>query len=101
MDEGFDFHWYAGKAPYFVTPDGKKLYCKLRGRVPAISDGFNCHAFQGRENGSHACRPRNCGFSSFSGLTRLAGAVESEPEEESSDKGLHPNSKHSGNAMED
>ena len=31
MDEGFDFHWYAGKAPYFVTPDGKKLYCKLRG----------------------------------------------------------------------
>ena len=39
MDEGFDFHWYAGKAPYFVTPDGKKLYCKLRGRVPVISDG--------------------------------------------------------------
>ena len=30
MDEGFDFHWYAGKSPYFVTPEGKKLYCKLR-----------------------------------------------------------------------
>ena len=39
MDEGFDFHWYAGKAPYFVTPEGKKLYCKLRGRVPVIGDG--------------------------------------------------------------
>ena len=39
MDEGFDFHWYAGKAPYFVTPEGRKLYCKLRGRVPVIGDG--------------------------------------------------------------
>ena len=39
MDEGFDFHWYAGKAPYFVAPEGKKLYCKLRGRVPVIGDG--------------------------------------------------------------
>ena len=39
MDEGFDFHWYAGKAPYFVAPDGKELYCKLRRRVPVIGDG--------------------------------------------------------------
>ena len=38
MDEGFDFHWYAGKSPYFVTPEGKKLYCKLRGRVPVIGE---------------------------------------------------------------
>ena len=39
MDEGFDFHWYSGKGPYFVTPGGKKLYCKLRGGVPVIGDG--------------------------------------------------------------
>ena len=38
MDDGFDFHWYAGKSPYFVTPEGKKLYCKLRGRVPVIGE---------------------------------------------------------------
>ena len=39
MDEGFDFHWYSGKVPYFVTPGGKELYCKLRGGVPIIADG--------------------------------------------------------------
>ena len=39
MDEGFDFHWYAGKPPYFVTPDGKKLRCKMKGRVPVIGEG--------------------------------------------------------------
>ena len=38
MDDGFDFHWYAGKSPYFVTPDGKKLYRNLRGRVPVIGE---------------------------------------------------------------
>ena len=38
MDEGFDFHWYSGKNPYFVTPEGQKLYCKLRGRVPVIGE---------------------------------------------------------------
>ena len=39
MDEGFDFHWYAGKPPYFITPDGKKLRCKMKGRVPVIGEG--------------------------------------------------------------
>ena len=39
MDEGFDFHWYAGKPPYFITPDGKKLKCKMKGRVPVIGEG--------------------------------------------------------------
>ena len=24
-DEGFDVHWYSGKAPYFVTHEGKML----------------------------------------------------------------------------
>ena len=37
MDEGFDFHWYAGKPPYFITPDGKKLKCKMKGRVPKVA----------------------------------------------------------------
>ena len=37
MNEGFDFHWYSVKAPCFVTPERKKLYCKLRGRVPVLS----------------------------------------------------------------
>ena len=27
-----------GKSPYFVTPEGKKLYCKLRGRVSVIAE---------------------------------------------------------------
>ena len=47
MDEGYDFHWYAGKPPYFVTPDGKKLKCKMKGRVPVIGEGSvanNCKA---------------------------------------------------------
>ena len=39
MDEGFDFHWYAGKPLYFVTPDGKRLRCKMKGRVPVIGKG--------------------------------------------------------------
>ncbi|OLQ04708.1 hypothetical protein AK812_SmicGene12191 [Symbiodinium microadriaticum] len=29
---------HAGKSPYFVTPEGKKLYCTLRGRVPVIGE---------------------------------------------------------------
>ena len=39
MDEGYDFHWHAGKVPFFVTPDGRKLKCKLKGRVPVIAEG--------------------------------------------------------------
>ena len=28
-DEGYGFHWYPGHAPYFVTPEGRKLRCKM------------------------------------------------------------------------
>ena len=38
MDEGYGFHWYPGQAPYFVTPEGRKLRCKMKGRVPVIGD---------------------------------------------------------------
>ena len=38
MEEGFDFHWHAGSAPYFITPDGRKLRCRMKGRVPVIGD---------------------------------------------------------------
>ena len=38
MEEGFDFHWHAGKAPYFITPDGRKLRCRVKGRAPVIGD---------------------------------------------------------------
>ena len=38
MDEGYGFHWYPGQAPYFVTPAGRKLRCKMKGRVPVIGD---------------------------------------------------------------
>ena len=38
MDEGFDFHWPRGQAPYFITPNGQKLRCRMRGRVPVIGD---------------------------------------------------------------
>ena len=36
MDEGYGFHWCPGQAPYFVTPEGRKLRCKMKGRVPVI-----------------------------------------------------------------
>ena len=38
MDEGYGFHWYPEQAPYFVTPEGRKLRCKMKGRVPIIGD---------------------------------------------------------------
>ena len=38
MDEGFDFHWPRGQAPYFITPNGRNLRCRMRGRVPVIGD---------------------------------------------------------------
>ena len=38
MDEGHGFHWYPGQAPYFVTPEGRKPRCKMKGRVPVIGD---------------------------------------------------------------
>ena len=38
LDEDHDFHWPCRKAPYFITPDGKKIQCKLKGRVPIISN---------------------------------------------------------------
>ena len=42
VDEGFEFHWYPGKPPYFIAPDGRKHRCKMRGRVPVIGgDGSN------------------------------------------------------------
>ena len=38
MDERYGFHWYPGQASYFVTPGGRKLRCKMKGRVPVIGD---------------------------------------------------------------
>ena len=38
MDEGYGFHWYPGQAPYFVTPEGRKLRCKMKGGVPVLGD---------------------------------------------------------------
>ena len=38
MEEGFDFHWPAGQVPYFITPEGRKLRCRMKGRVPVIGD---------------------------------------------------------------
>ena len=38
MDEDYEFHWPRRKAPYFITPEGKKIQCKLKGRVPIISN---------------------------------------------------------------
>ena len=37
VDEDYDFHWPRGQAPYFITPEGKRIQCKLKGRVPVIS----------------------------------------------------------------
>ena len=38
LDEDYEFHWPRRKAPYFITPEGKKIQCKLKGRVPIISN---------------------------------------------------------------
>ena len=38
MDEDYGFHWYPGQVPYFVTREGLKLRCKMKGRVPVIGD---------------------------------------------------------------
>ena len=64
MDEGFDFHWYAGKNPYFVTPEGQKLYCKLRGRVPVIGENSIASPATGNKlaNGPVLRAPIDSGF---------------------------------------
>ena len=35
-EQGFGFYWPPGEAPYFVRPDGKRVNCRLRGRVPVF-----------------------------------------------------------------
>ena len=47
MEDGFEFHWYPKKAPYFISPEGKKLRCRVRGMVPVIaSDTLAAPAIQ-------------------------------------------------------
>ena len=36
LEQGFGFCWPPGEAPYFVRPDGKRVNCRLRGRVPVF-----------------------------------------------------------------
>jgi hypothetical protein len=43
LEEGFAFHWPPGEAPYFIKPDGSRLDCRLRGRVPVFG-GSTSHA---------------------------------------------------------
>ena len=38
MDDDFDFHWPRRQAPYLITPNGRKLRCRMTGRVPVIGD---------------------------------------------------------------
>ena len=36
LEQAFRFYWPPGEAPYFVRPDGKRVNCRLRGRVPVF-----------------------------------------------------------------
>ena len=45
LDEGFGFYWPPYRKPFFVKPDGTKLQCRLRGRVPIIGGEFSGYAF--------------------------------------------------------
>ena len=38
MEQGFSFHWPTGEAPYFISPNGQKVQCQLRGNVPVFGD---------------------------------------------------------------
>ena len=46
LDEGYGFYWPPYCKPFFVKPDGKKLHCRLRGRVPVFGGGS--YAFPAR-----------------------------------------------------
>ena len=45
LDEGYGFYWPPYRKPFFVRPDGTKLHCRLRGRVPVIGGDFAGYAF--------------------------------------------------------
>ena len=36
LEQGFGFYWPPGEAPYFIRPDGTRVGCRLRGRVPVF-----------------------------------------------------------------
>ena len=38
MEQGCSFHWPMGEAPYFISPNGQKVQCQLRGNVPVFGD---------------------------------------------------------------
>ena len=38
MEQGFSFHWPTGDAPYFISPNGQKVQCQLRGNVPVFGN---------------------------------------------------------------
>ncbi|CAE7392928.1 unnamed protein product [Symbiodinium natans] len=39
MEDGYEFHWYPKKPPYFVAPNGQRLRCRMRGMVPVLGGG--------------------------------------------------------------
>jgi hypothetical protein len=48
MEEGFTFVWRAKRAPYFITPDGKRIQCEVHNRCPYLSaDAPSCAAVRG------------------------------------------------------
>ena len=38
MEQGFSFPWPTGEAPYFISPNGQKVRCQLRGNVPVFGN---------------------------------------------------------------
>ena len=36
MEEGYGFYWKPYSTPVFIKPDGAKICCKMRGRVPVF-----------------------------------------------------------------
>ena len=39
MEDGYEFHWYPKRPPYFVAPNGQRLRCRMRGMVPVLGGG--------------------------------------------------------------
>ena len=44
MRQGYSFHWYPHRAPYFVHPKGHYIKCKVEGDIPYVieSEGVLC-----------------------------------------------------------
>ena len=41
MEYGYGFYWPLSEMPYWVTPDGDRVYCKVENNVPLLPSDAN------------------------------------------------------------